>query len=349
MNAPELRFDAAINPYGPSPRVVEAMVAFARSREYRFYGDDLYAEPLRERIGAHLGVPPASVLVYNGAGEALVWQFLVHLLLPKGWLLVPYPSYERFVALGKRCAAEVIDVPLTPDDYALDVDRMLAAAVERSAAAVLVSNPNNPTGNRLLDADTLTRLLDALPTCLWFVDEAYADYGGQTFAGLSARHPNLIVLRTFSKAYGLAGMRVGYCVSHPEMAKRVAAFQIPWAVDSMALVAAEAALEDQEYLREVVARVRRDCDAFGSALRGVPYLRVYPTDANFFLLRLDGVEPAAVQRALDDAGIKVRQRPDMPNHLRVTCMLPQDNARLVEVLRASDAGSLGVSESAWKR
>ena len=335
MNAEELRFDAAINPYGCSPKVVESLVAFAQSRRYRFYGDELYSESLRERLSEYFGLPSDRFLVYNGAGEALVWQFLIHLLLPKGRLLVPYPSYERFVALGKRCAVEVIEVPLTDDRFELDVERTIQEAQTHRVAAALISNPNNPTGNRLLDNDSLRTLVSAVPDCMWFVDEAYADYGRKTFTPMTQEFPNLVVLRTFSKAYGLAGLRIGYCVAHPSVARRVGAFQIPWSVDSMALTAAEAALGDQRYLEDVVERIRRDCAAFGESLRGIPYLRVYPTDANFVLARIEGQDPRAVHGRLVEAGIRVRARPDMPAFLRMTSMLPEMNARLVDAL--SDA------------
>jgi len=334
-----LRFDAAINPYGCAPSVVEAMEEFARSKAYRFYGEP-FAETLRERLAEHLGVSADSVLVYNGAGEALVWQFIAHLLLPQGRLMAPHPSYERFVAVGARCAAEVVHVPLL-DGFALDVDRMIDVGKERGIAVALLSSPNNPTGNILLDDATLRELLDRLPNCLWIVDEAYADYAGVTFAPLTSERGNLVVLRTFSKAYGLAGLRVGYAVAHPTVSARMREMQIPWAVDSMALVAAQAALLDQAYLAATVERIQADCAAFADALDQIRDVTRFPSNANFFLLELDESIVRAVATRLEAESITVRRREDMPSHIRVTSMLPADNDVLVKALSVAASHAAG--------
>ena len=326
-----LRFDAAINPYGGSPAVVEAMEEFARSKAYRFYGDP-FAESLRDDMAALLGLPAEHFLVYNGAGEGLVWQFIAHLLLPRARLMAPHPSYERFVAVGARCATEVVHVPLSPTDFALPVDRLIDEARRNEVAVALLSSPNNPTGNALLDEDALLHLLGAVPACLWIVDEAYADYTGVTFAPLTRERENLVVLRTFSKAYGLAGLRVGYVVAHPKVTARLSEFQIPWGVDSMALVAAQAALADQRYLTDVVGRIRRDCEAFAAGLDAVPWVERSPSDANFFLLHLPGLDPGRVRAFLASKSVRPRYREDMPEHMRVTSMLPEENRRLVDAL-----------------
>lgn len=326
-----LAFDQAINPYGCSPRVAEAMAAFAATREYRLYGDP-DARALRERLAEHHGLGAGSFLVYNGAGEALVWIFVAHLLLPRGRLIVPAPAYERFVAVGRRAAAEVVEVPLEAGTYALDVDRVIETARERGVTVGLLSNPNNPTANLLVDEASMARLLDDLPECLWIVDEAYADYAGVSFMPWVSERRNLIVLRTFSKAYGLAGLRIGYAAGYAETMARLAAFRLPWNVSSMSLVAAETAIADQEYVRDVVARIRADRDRFGAMLREVPGLRPYPSDANFFLVALDGLGPAPLLEHLTRHAIRVRTRADMPDHIRVTSLLPEQNARLIEVL-----------------
>jgi len=331
LNDSVLFFDQAINPYGCSPRVAEAMAAFAMTRDYRLYGDP-DARALREKLAGHHGLAAENVLVYNGAGEALVWVFVARLLLPRARLLVPYPAYERFVAVGKRAAAELVEVPLDTRDFSLDVDRVVETARSRGAGVALLSNPNNPTGNLLVDEPDLARLLDELPEVLWIVDEAYADYAGVSFAPWVAERRNLVVLRTFSKAYGLAGLRIGYAVGHVEEMARLSAFRLPWNVGSMSLVAAEAAIDDQAYLKEIVERIRADREAFGAMLRSVPGLSPYPSDANFYLVALDGLDPPRLLDHLAEQRIRVRTRPDMPSHIRVTSLLPEQNQRLVEAL-----------------
>ncbi len=329
-----LHFEAAINPYGCSPGVVAAIESFARSKEYLSYGE-AEAESLRGQLAEFHQQSPENFAVYNGAGEALVWLFVLNLIIRKGRLITPYPSYERFVEAGKRCG-EVIEVPLGESDFSLSIDLLIEEAKRRSATLGLISSPNNPSGNLLLTEATLSRLLDELPGCLWIVDEAYADYAGVSFASMVGRYRNLVVLRTFSKAYGLAGLRIGYAIANDEIAGQLARVRIPWCVNSISLVAAQAALEDQLYLREILARIAYDSTKLHHDLCSLSYFRVYPSAANFFLVQIKEQGTTRLKNYLAAHQIKVRTRPDMPSHLRITSLLPEQNQRLLEVLRSFD-------------
>ena len=334
MTRPELmRFDAAINPYGCSPAVVDALVAAAHERAFRHYGD-VDARALREGLARHHHLHPDNFVVYNGSGEAHVWQCVARLLIARGVFICPYPSYERFVEVGRRCARSVVEVPLVPGEWSLSVDEFIAAARTNGATVAMISSPNNPTGNCLLDEVSLTTLLDALPECTFLIDEAYAEYTSASFAGLVQSRRNLIVLKTFSKAYGLAGLRVGYLVAHPDVAAAARMMQIPWSVDSLALTAAEAALGDQAYLRDVIARIRADVGHFQAGLGRLTQLRTYRADANFVMAELVGTTWEALGPRLEGRGIVVRRRADMPERIRMTCMTPAANEVLLQALAA---------------
>jgi histidinol-phosphate aminotransferase len=272
-------------------------------------------------------------VVYNGSGEGFVWLCLTRLMFPKRALVCPSPSYERFVEVGRRCATALVEVPLDPDSWALPLPALIDAARASDAAAVMISSPNNPTGNHLLNDERLVELLRALPATLVIVDEAYADYGGRSFAPLVRQFPNLVVLKTFSKAYGLAGLRVGYVVASEQVTAALRAVQIPWAIDTLALAGAEAAIADQGYLTAISARIRSEVVAFGQALAACAGLRVYPTDANFFLVEPRGPgERARLERRLAERHLIVRRRPDMPDRFRVTCMTPEMNGVFLQAL-----------------
>ncbi len=335
MPAETLHFEAAINPYGCSPKVSEALEAFARTKEFRAYGEPT-ALALREELAAHHDLSPDNFVVYNGAGEALAWLFIFNLLMRQGRLVVPSPSYERFVEAGKRCAAEVIEVPLDGKDFSLSVERLIEEGKRGRASVGLISNPNNPTGNSLLEREGIERLLDEMPQCLWIVDEAYADYVGIGFAEYVRERPNLVVLRTFSKAYGLAGLRVGCAVAHRSVAGELSRSRLPWAVNSMSLVAAREALRDQAYLKEIVARIGDDCRELYSMLKRIPHAEVYPSAANFFLVRFDSVDALRLKDYLAARGMHVRTRPDMPEYLRITSLRPEENRRLLGALADYD-------------
>lgn len=332
MNDKWLRFDAATNPYGPSPKVREALAAFAHTGDFSRYDDEERAESLRRDLAAHWGLSPDHFIVYNGSGEAVVWLFLAQLLLKQQRLLVPAPSYERFVELGQRCATEVIPVPLHEADFALVPERVIEAGRRSGARVLLLSSPNNPTGNLLCGDRDMAQLLKALPDCLCIVDEAYADYAGHSYGPWVRERANLVVLRTFSKAYGLAGLRVGYAIGPKPVIAALGRLQVPWAVNALSLAAARAALADQCYLHEVVAQIRRDCQGLYEGLNERPWLRAYPSAANFFWVRCEGLGPERLQAGLEKRRIRARWRGDAPGFVRLTSLCPQDNDYLLAAL-----------------
>ena len=332
MNDKWLRFDAATNPYGPSPKVREALAAFARTVDFSRYDDEERAESLRRDLAAHWGLSPDHFIVYNGSGEAVVWLFLARLLLEQQRLLVPAPSYERFVALGQRCATEVIPVPLAEADFALVPERVIEAGRRSGARVLLLSSPNNPTGNLLCGSREMAQLLAALPDCLCIVDEAYADYAGHSYVPWVRERANLVVLRTFSKAYGLAGLRIGYAIGPKPVIAALGRMQVPWAVNALSLAAARAALADQRYLHEVVSQIRRDGQVLYEGLNERSWLRAYPSAANFFWVRCEGLGPARLQAGLEKRRIRARWRQDAPGFVRLTSLRPQDNDYLLTAL-----------------
>ncbi len=332
MNDKWLRFDAATNPYGPSPKVREAMVAFARTGDFSCYSDEERAESLRADLAAHWGLSPDHFIVYNGSGEAVVWLFLARLLLKQQRLLIPFPSYERFVALGQQCAAEVISVPLHEEDFALVPERFIEAGRQSGARVLLLSSPNNPTGNLLCGDAELASLLDELPDCLCIVDEAYADYASRSYVSWVQERENLVVLRTFSKAYGMAGLRIGYAIGPKPVIAALGQMQVPWAVNALSLVAAQAALADQSYLRQIVAQIRSDCQALYEGLNERPWLRAYPSAANFFWVRCEGIGSERLRAGLEKRRMRARWRRDAPGFVRLTALRPQDNEYLLTAL-----------------
>ena len=232
-----------------------------------------------------------------------------------------------------------MEVSLDEKDFSLSVEQLIEEGKRGRASVGLISNPNNPTGNRLLDRQGIERLLDEMPECLWIVDEAYADYVGESFAACVRERPNLVVLRTFSKAYGLAGLRVGCAVAHRSVADELSRSRLPWAVNSMSLIAAREALRDQAYLKEIVARIRDDCHELYAMLKRIPHAQVYPSAANFFLVRFDSIDALRLKDYLAARGMHVRTRPDMPEYLRITSLRPEENARLLGALTDYDFNS----------
>ena len=178
----------------------------------------------------------------------------------------------------------------------------------------------------------MAHLLDELPDCLCIVDEAYADYAGHSYVSWVQERENLVVLRTFSKAYGMAGLRVGYAIGPKPVIAALGQMQVPWAVNELSLVAARAALADQGYLQEIVAQIRGDCQALYEGLSERMWLRAYPSAANFFWVRCGGIGSERLRAGLEKRQIRVRWRQDAPGFVRLTSLRTQDNEYLLAAL-----------------
>jgi histidinol-phosphate aminotransferase len=316
------------SPLGPSPRAVAAMQAeLARVHRY----PDGASFELRRKLAGRLGVAEEQLVFGAGADEIL--ELLAKVLLgPGDECVFAWPSFAMYPIVVRGMGATPVAVPL---DAALvhDLDAMALAVNPRTRLA-FVCNPNNPTGTSV-GREALDRFAERLPAeCVLAIDEAYVDFARRPdFPDALAwvrRRPGTIALRTFSKAWGLAGLRVGYGVADPELAGYLQRARHPFNVNRLAEVAATAALDDDAY-RERLLRLNAEGIAYLTReLRSLGF-EVWPSDANFVLAR----GPAGVVPALLREGVIVRPLAGfgLAEHLRITVGLPEENERLVKALR----------------
>jgi histidinol-phosphate aminotransferase len=291
-------------PDGPSA-AVQAAVAAALAGSNRY--PDLRGETLAGALAARHGLAPDAVAV--GAGSIVILDQLIRAWCDPGdEVVTPWRSYEAYPIIAGLAGSRLIEVPLDADAR-LDPAAMLAAVGPR-CRVVLICNPNNPTGTALPDAD-LDALLAALPAdVLVVLDEAYADYAADPAlvadlpARRLARHANLAVLRTFSKAWGLAGMRAGYCLADPRVIAAVHATQPPFPLPGVALAAALASLDEPQAVAARVATNATERARLSDGIRVVG-LPVCASAANFVWLPV-GDASAALAAHLAAAGIAVR-------------------------------------------
>jgi histidinol-phosphate aminotransferase len=248
------------------------------------------------------------------------------------------PTFGMYPFSTEIAGGRIVDVPRS-EDFGVDV-----AAVEREAPdakLLFLASPNNPTGN-LLSRGELERLLATGP--LVVLDEAYVEFAGPeaSHVGLVDEHDNLVVLRTFSKWAGLAGLRAGYGIMSPVLAAVLMAIKQPYNLNVAAGVAMLAALDDRDLLLERCRTIVELREALTRDLRALGWITPYPSEANFVLCRLDGVDAAGVKDRLARRGIFVRtfDTPSLRNHLRISVGLAEQKARLVAALREI-GGELG--------
>lgn len=316
------------NPLGPSPRAVEAVRAAAQ-RIHRY--PDGASHRLRHALAGRLAVEPRQLVFGCGSDEIL--ELLAKVFLGEGDEMVhAWPSFAMYPIVAQGMGATAVRVPL--DDGLVHDLPAMARAVTARTRLVVVCNPNNPTGTSV-GADALDAFASQLPEDVVLVlDEAYVEYARRPDfpdgLGHVARRPGTVVLRTFSKIHGLAGVRVGYAVADPELAGFLERARHPFNLSLLGEEAALAALDDAEH----VARSRRVND------EGVRYLteelgalgiEVGPTDANFVLARTG----AGAYEALLREGVIVRPMGGfgLPEHVRITVGLPEENEKLVKALQ----------------
>jgi histidinol-phosphate aminotransferase len=338
------------SPLGPSPLAVAAMRG-ALGRVHRY--PDGASFGLRRKLAARLAVGEEQLVFGCGADEVL--ELLAKVLLgPSDECVFAWPSFAMYPIVVKGMGARPVAVPLD-GDLVHDLPAM-ARAVGPRTKLVFVCNPNNPTGTSV-GREAFDRFVAGLPAeVVLAVDEAYADFARRPdfpdALDWVRRRPGTIALRTFSKAYGLAGLRVGYGVADPELAGYLQRARHPFNVNRLAEVAAEAALDDREY-EERLRRVNGEgVDYLTRELRALGF-EVWPTDANFLLARpgrsARGASAAAAPAGASPTGEPaggvfgrllregVIVRPlasfGLPDHVRITVGLPEENERLVKALR----------------
>lgn len=323
---------------GPSPQALAAARA-ALAQAFRY--PDPLAGDLRRALAARQGVSPAQVVPGNGSHELLMQ--LVQAFVPAGAPLV-YSQYgfAVFPIAAAAVGARAVCVPALPDDHpdapcGHDLEA-LAAACDGDTRLLFLANPNNPTGTWFAREALATLLRQVPASTLVVVDEAYGEFlpGGDAGSalGLLSTHPNLVVTRTFSKAYALAGLRVGYAIGHPGAMAVLERLRESFNVNNVALAAAEAALADGAHLRRVLAHTESERARMAAGLRALG-LRVWPSSTNFLLAGFGTAEYCAqVEARLRGHAVIVRPMGGygLPHTLRISIGSVAENDRLLQVM-----------------
>ncbi len=323
-----VKLDANENPYGISPKARAAIASFPFTHIY----PDPASRHLRGALSDYLSVPAENIIVGSGADEVI--DMLLRLVIDPGDAIINTPpTFGIYPVNGRVNRAEIIDVP-RHTDFSLDAPAIERAVADNPRAKLLfLTSPNNPDGS-VVPIETLERLLNLPVLVVW--DEAYAEFCGQNTAPLTLEYPNLIVLRTFSKWAGLAGLRVGYGIFPAPIAKMMWRVKPPYNVNVLAQEAARASLADLDYLMDTVAKIIATRNEFQQQVKAIDWLSAYPSHSNFVLVKVGrGRTAEGVQTALMRQGILVRNYTPsgLHGHLRIAIGKPEDMARLVETLK----------------
>lgn len=295
-----LRMMSNENLLEPPEAVLDAIIEAARL-------GNLYpgsGPQLRKKLGEKAGLTADHVVLGNGSTDVI--NFVIHTFVgPGDEVLIPVPTFPMYESRTKVAGGTVVQVPFTPDFY-WDMDAIIKAVTPKTKL-IFICSPNNPTGNRIADSDLKRILSLGIPT---FFDEAYYELSNvvETKAGWIKEYPHMVVNRTFSKAYGLAGFRIGYLLCDPKLATYFNRVRFPWNVSLIGIAAALAQLEDtdnQELKRQTVIKGR---DYIFDEINKLPGFKAYPSEGNFVLIDAHVLDKTSeeIRDAMSSKGIYIR-------------------------------------------
>ena len=320
-----IRLNGNENPYGPSPRVAEALGAFPHYNHY----PDPDQRRLRESLSDYLGVDAGRIVAGNGSDE-LIDLLLRMFVGPGDNIIIPTPTFGMYAFSTEVCGGEVISVE-RDENFEIDLESMRTAATANTKA-IFFPSPNNPSGNIVSEAQIRGMLDTGL---LVVVDEAYYEFCGETSIPLVDEYPNLVVLRTFSKWAGLAGLRIGLGVMHPDLASVMMGMKPPYNVNLASEIALLASLEDRPGLLERVNKIVAERDRMMDLLKQVPGVTPWPSRANFILCQMPEGRGQEIFDGFCRKGIFLRywETPQLKDFIRISVGLPSETDAVIEALR----------------
>lgn len=304
-----------------------------RLPEFRFnrYPDPT-ASKLRALIAEANGLEPENVLVGNG-GDELIFDLLLAWGGPGRKILDLPPTFAMYSIDAQVTGTQIVSIP-RHEDFSIDEEAVLARVREGDIDVVVISNPNNPTGG-LADESFLIELLGASDAII-LVDEAYFEFSRTTMRPHMMRHPNLVILRTFSKAFSLAGLRVGYMLGHQDVIRELMKVRQPYSVDAFAQWVAATVFRERMVFEQSISDILRGRDQITHGLSMMSGVEVFPSEANFVLFRVEH-GPALWRDLLHNHSVLVRdlsRTPGLSDCLRVSVGSTEENESFLEAMES---------------
>jgi len=320
-----IKLDANENPYGCSPKVNQALATYPHLNIY----PDAGQTELRKLLQEYTGVSAEHIVAGSGSDQ-LIDLVLRLFVVPGDEVINCIPTFDMFRFSTEMCRGKLVEV-LRDKNFAVNV-KAVKAAISKKTKIILLANPNNPTGTVMPREDILEILNTGLPV---LVDEAYYEFSGETVAPLISQYKNLMVLRTFSKWAGLAGMRIGYGIFPIEIANYLLKIKPPYNVNVAALVAVQESLKDTDYLMGRVKSIIIERERLFTELKKLKFLTPFPSQTNFILCSVVNGRASQIQQELQRKGILVRyfDKPLLRDCIRISVGKPEHTNILIKTLK----------------
>ena len=349
--APQLdRLDTNESPYDLPPQLKQKLALtyeqVIETNRYPDGGHENLKQAIAQYVNESASLSPsiftaANISLGNGSDELIRSLLIATCLGGEGSILVAHPTFSMYGILAKTLGIPVLTVERNPDNFEIDL-KAAQSALEATQAppirVVFVVHPNSPTGNCLTGAE-LSWLRSLDEQILVVIDEAYFEFSQTTLVSELPQHPNWVILRTFSKAFRLAALRVGYCVGHPQAIAILEKVRLPYNLPSFSIAGALAAMENKQLLLESISPTLHERDKLIEVLSQHPRLQIIKSAANFIFLRLQGNNPenqnltlTTLHQKLKTSGTLVRE---INGGLRITIGSPEENTRTLERIQAA--------------
>ena len=322
----KVKLDAMENPYDLHPLIKDEFLRELKGLAVNRYPDPMASE-LRIALSLYLGVDREMIILGNGSDELILDLLLT---FGRGKIVYPEPTFAMYEILAKIAGAEPVGVPLR-EDFELDAESILEVGQK---GIIFITYPNNPTGN-LFNQEAIIRIIEE-GSCLVVVDEAYYEFSGKTFLPLVKKYPNLVILRTFSKAFGLAGARVGYLVANKEVTGEILKVKLPYNLNAISQLLATITLRHGNLLRERIDEITSERERVYKELQEIPGITPYPSKTNFILFKVENLRNRDLFDLLIKEGILIRNLGEsgiLKNSLRLTIGKPGENDIFLEVFK----------------
>ncbi len=320
-----IKLDANENPYGCSPRIASALATYP---SLNIYPDSGQTE-LRKLLAGYAGIGAERIVASGGSNQLI--DLLIRLFVAPGDEVINLvPTFDVYRFSTQIQGGILVEVP-RDENFAVNV-KAVKAAISKKTKVIFLANPNNPTGNITPQKDILEIADTGLPV---LVDEAYYEFSRETVVPLLSQYENLMVLRTFSKWAGLAGLRIGYGIFPPKIADYLLAIEIPYNVNVAALVAVRESMKDIDYLMGRVEQILAERERLFTELSKLKWLKPYPSRANFIFCSVLNGEASELQQKLQNKGILVRyfDKPLLKNAIRISVGKPAHTDVLIKALQ----------------
>jgi histidinol-phosphate aminotransferase len=317
------------SPFDVPAEIKDRILEDVRSQTWSRYPEPM-PQDLVEAVARFVGVPPDHVVVANGS-NSIVQHILNAIVSPGISVVIPSPSFSLYGQFTEILGGDPVYVPLD-DNFGYDVEALIRASGS-GVSGVIICSPNNPTGCDISNAD-LTRLLESTDAIV-VVDEAYAEFNDHTAIDLLDRNPNLVVLKTLSKAFGAAAIRVGCLIAKPELARQIQKIKLPFDINLFSRTAAIELLRHRETTEDTVRYIVKERERVFGALSAIDGVTPYPSKANLILFEVD--DPKTVFEQVAEKGVLIRNvsgYPRLSHGLRVSIGTKDENDAFLRALQS---------------